>query len=93
MDPFMQPSYVFAFTAWLLLQLLNEPHYSEYMVVPANLEEGMQDPFDAVVGTLMGPIHDVHSYFNSGLNNYRLCTMFSGLDEELGFWVRPRSTT
>ena len=93
MDAFMQPGSVFAFTAWLLLQLLHEPLCSNFIPMGPEAEEDSEDPFAGVVGTLMGPQHDSHALFTAGLHNYRLCTMFQMFDEDLGYWVRPRSTT
>lgn len=85
MDTFMQPDSLFAFTAWLLLQLLHEPQYANYMSMSADSEEEGKDPFSVVVGTLMGSIHDANTLFSVGLNNYRFCTMFTMFDEDLGF--------
>ena len=89
----MQPGSVFAFTVWLLLQLLHEPLCSNFISMGPKAEEDSEDPFAGVVGTLMGPRHDSHALFTAGLHNYRLCTMFQMFDEDLGYWVRPRSTT
>jgi len=93
MDTLMQPGSVFAFTVWLLLQLLHEPLCSNFIPLGPEAEEDSEDPFAGVVGTLIGPQHDSHALFTAGLHNYRLCTMFQMFDEDLGYWVRPRSTT
>lgn len=55
------------------------------MVVVGELEEDIQDLFEVVSSTLMGPIHDAQSHFNSSSNNFWLYTMFYALDEDLGF--------
>lgn len=88
----MQPSSLFAFTMWLLLQLLNNPYYNRAMTVSAETKDDGEDQLSLVVGNLMGPIHDANTLFSAGLSNYRLCTMFTLFDDDLGFWVRPRLT-
>jgi hypothetical protein len=93
MDTVMHPSSLFAFTAWVILQLLNQPQHSHYVSMAGECDEEVEDQFAAVVGTLMAPIHDAHSVLSAGLNHYRFCTLYPMFDEEVGFWVRPRSTT
>jgi hypothetical protein len=93
MDPFLQPGSLYAFTAWLLLQLLHDPHYSAFKVSISEAENDDTDQLSAVVGCLAGPLHDANNLFSAGLQNYRLCTTFTMFDEDVSFWVRPRSTT
>ena len=88
----MQPGSVFAFTVWLLLQLLHEPLCSNFTPMGPEAKEDSENPFAGVECTLMGPQHDSHALFTAGLHNYKLCTMFQMFDEDLGYWVRPRST-
>ena len=84
---------MFAFTVWLLLQLLNEPHYTPDVAIASVRKDKIQDPMEMILGSFMGPLHNIQSQFSDGLNNYRVCIMFSGLDEDLGYRVTPRSTT
>lgn len=88
MDTLMQLGSV-----WLLLQLLHEPLCSNFTPMGPEAKEDSENPFAGVECTLMGPQHDSHALFTAGLHNYRLCTMFQMFDEDLGYWVRPRSTT
>ena len=46
-----------------------------------------------MAGDLMAPSHDAQTLLSLCLNHYRFSTLYPMLDEELGFWVRPRSTT
>lgn len=85
MDTVMQPGSLFALTAWILLQLLQEPQYAVQGSHAGEPEEETDDPFARVHGSLMGSMHDVNSLFSVGLYNYRFCTMFSMFDEDLGF--------
>lgn len=93
MDTVTHPSSLYAFTAWIILQLLNESQHSHYVTMAAESDEEAEDSFTAVVGALMAPIHDTHAVLSSGLNHYRFCTLYPMFDEEVGYWVRPRSTT
>lgn len=85
MDTLMQLGSVFSFTVWLLLQLLHEPLCSNFIPIGPEDEEDSEDPFAGIVGTLMGPRHDSHALFTTGLHNYRLCTMFQMFDKDLGY--------
>lgn len=89
----MQPASLFAFTAWLFLQLLHDPHYANLPAMTVKSEEEGEDSLAAIVGTFLGPMQDSNTMFTVGLNNYRICTMFTMFDADLGFWVRPPSTT
>ena len=40
-----------------------------------------------------GSIHDAESLFRVTLNNYLMCTTFNFYVEDIGFWVKPCSTT
>jgi hypothetical protein len=39
------------------------------------------------------PSFDVDVVTHATLHNFRICNIFSLLDDDLGFWVKPRSTT
>lgn len=81
----MHPSSLFAFTAWVILQLLNETQHSHFVTTAAESDEEAEDSLSAVVGALMAPIHDAHSVLSSGLNHYRFCTLYPMFDEEVGY--------
>lgn len=56
-------------------------------------EEDDQDELSAIVHRLQDSQPDASSMLRATLHNYRLCTTFMFLEEDLGFWVKPRSTT
>ena len=85
MDPLMQPGFLLSFSAWLLLQLLNQPEHSRFESTGDNSDEESDDPFAALVGSFIGPVQDAHSLLNVGLNNYRFCTLLPMVDDDVGF--------
>lgn len=87
MDTAMHPSSLLAFTASVILQLLNESQHSYCATMAVESDEEAKDSFTAMVGALMAPINDAHSILSLGLNHYKFCTLFPMLDEEVGYWV------
>lgn len=92
MDPFTSPMNVVAFTVWLLMLLLNA-YESHYVPVFVDIDEECDDPLSAIVHSKHGSNHDAESIMRDTLHNYRLCTSFSCFDDDIGFWMKPRSTT
>ena len=92
MHPLADPDAAIAFSVWLLLLLLraNEaPH------LPALVEgEDEEDnPLLTIAGTRGGEIHDPHTDMRATLNHFRLFLSFNFLDKDIGYSVKPRSTT
>ena len=81
-----------AYAAWLLLQLLSAPHA---LYLPAPLEDKNEDnnTLLARVDDLGRPMEDPHAEMRAALQNFRLCTSLNVFDDDLGFWVKLRSTT
>ena len=76
--------------AWLILQLLSAPHA---LYLPLAEEEEEDNPLLALVDDVGQPINDGHAEMRVALQNFRLCTSFNVFDDDLGFWVKPHSTT
>lgn len=59
----------FAFSVWMLLQLLNAP---QYLYVPLHMEdeEDTEDPVDDIVQNLGCPIHDPYGAMRATLHNF-----------------------
>jgi hypothetical protein len=91
MDDNLSMHLALTYTAWTLLQLLSAPH-ALYLPVPSEEEDG-SDPMWDVLTTLGETAHDPHAHICSALQNFRLCTSFNVFDDDLGYWVKPRSTT
>ena len=92
MDALGMPGNAIAFTMWVMLLILNIteapaiPQYVEgdghddntLVALPGNFEEGFLDAENEITATL---------------HHFRLCLACNFLDDDLGFWVKPRSTT
>lgn len=92
MDPFESPLHTVAFTSWLLTLILNLNDVE--LVPPAlELEEEEEDPLTAIVFGQQGHVADNQTFLRDTLHTYRFCTLNTYFDEDVGFWVKPRSTT
>ena len=91
MDTLLTGQSALAFSAWLLLQLLNAPHALHVTTEPE--EEDGNNALMAIMEAAgeLGP--DPNDLVQSALHNFRLCTSFNVFDADLGYWVKPRSTT
>jgi hypothetical protein len=95
MDHVPDQSGSIAWSTWVLF-MLHKLQQALEIPVDVEAEEETEDQFLTIV-------HGFHNYdldasallratLNT-LNNYRLCTAFMFFEEDLGFWVKPRSTT
>ena len=55
-------------------------------------EEDTENPFDSITGLSDSSSLDMETVTRAALYNFRLCNVFSLLDDDLGYWVKPRST-
>lgn len=92
MDGVTNPMGSVAWTTWLVLMLLKVQQGLEIPLMVAT-EEDDQDELSAIVHRLQDSEPDASSMLRATLHNYRFCTAFMFLEEDLGFWVKPRSTT
>jgi hypothetical protein len=83
---------VISFSIALLLMLLNA-----YNALGQQVQGESDDDYASSIDrfNLLGEdyIMDVDRFAAAALYNVRLCIIFYLLDEDLGFWVKPRSTT
>lgn len=91
MDQFCTPTTVVAFTLWLLSLLLNA---NETLQVPLleELEDESKDQILVIVHTIRRPVTDTLAMMTRTLHNCRFCNTLTFFDDELKFWVEPRST-
>lgn len=92
MDPLTTPTNVVAITVWLLTLILNATETHDVPMLDDS-DEYCEDPLASIVHGLEGSVQDTESILRETLHNYRLCTTYSYFDEDVGFWVKPRSTT
>lgn len=92
MDPLSEPANVVAFTLWLLFLVLNTP---EAPAIPELLEsaDDGEDSLRVIAESVHSTFTEAQNQLSSTLLQFRLCTAYNFLDEDLGFWVKPRSTT
>lgn len=95
MEPLHHASGSFTFTSWMLLLLLRIHQSLEAPPIVEAVEAAVdgRDPLSEMVHAFDSPHSDYASLISSALHNFRLCTPFSYLDDDLGYWVKPRSTT
>lgn len=93
MDFFRDPRNLYAFTAWLLLQLLHDQRQPSGALTFGEADDNAFEELSVITNSLMGPVYDASALFSASLSNFRLCTLATVFDEDVRFWVRPRSTT
>ncbi|KAG0571655.1 hypothetical protein KC19_VG031300 [Ceratodon purpureus] len=93
MNPFLDPRALYSFTARLLLQLLQDQRHTLGAVGFCDAEDDEFEELNVISKSLMGPVTDASTMFSASLSNFRLCTMLTVFNEDVCFWVRPRSTT
>jgi hypothetical protein len=81
-----------AFTSELLLLLLIANRALE-VTVSAHFEEDKADHLGSYITDSNQPLFDTDRVTAAILHNFRLCNVFALFDDNLGFWVKPRSTT
>jgi hypothetical protein len=92
MEFFQNPAEIISFSSTLLFLLLSA---NRTLDLPTSLGS------DEEAGTLVTasaydpfqPSFDVDVVTRAALHNFRICNIFFLLDDDLGFWVKPRSTT
>ena len=92
MEPDMTAHSALTFCAWIFLQLLSSPH-ALYLTPPSQEEEDRIDPLRSIMEGLRAPSQEPHESMALALHNFRLCTSFNVFGDDLGYWVKPRSTT
>lgn len=93
MDFFVDTRNLYAFTAWLLLQLLHNQKQPSGALTFGEADDNGFEELSVITNSLMGPAYDASALFSASLSNFRLCTMATVFDEDVSFWVHPRSTT
>ena len=81
-----------ALGAWVLLQILTAPQ-NYYLLGPPEEEENSPETCTEIVQAVAGPIEDPLAIISSCLLNLHFPTSLYVLPDDLGFWVKPRSTT
>jgi hypothetical protein len=84
-------SFSLALLLLLLLLLSSYRALHDYLVHGIDDEGDFSD--DLVSGPSQDSIMDADQISAAALHTLRICSLFSLLDEDLGFWVKPRSTT
>jgi hypothetical protein len=84
---------VVSFTTALIIFLLNA--YEDLDGQRFNIDDGGDDSDDDMkdVFTKQEGVLDMATITASTLHIYRLCHMFCFLNDDLGYWIKPRSTT
>ena len=78
--------------AWVFLQLLTAP-LTHSLPTPTAIEENSTDAFTEIVQALQQPMEDTLATVSLYLLNLCFPTSLYLLPDDLGFWVKPRSTT
>lgn len=92
MNFFDDPCNVVTFTSMLLALVLDA---NDSLALPEAADLDNEEDVAAAmhVECVDTPVLDTFSFISSTLYNYRLCCVPYPLTNELGFWVKPRSTT
>jgi hypothetical protein len=83
---------ILSFSSALLLLLLNV-HTSLGQLGGGETHEDPGSSPDSFTPLGEGSVLDSDRIAAAAMYNFRLCTMFNLLDDDLGFWVKSRSTT
>jgi hypothetical protein len=83
---------ILSFSSALLLLLLNA-HNTLGQHVEDERDDDHATSIDSFTSLREGCVLDEDTFATAVLHNVRLCSVFYLLDEDLGFWVKPRSTT
>ncbi|KAG0596663.1 hypothetical protein M758_UG274300 [Ceratodon purpureus] len=92
MDMIGEPGNVIALSMVMHLLLLTKTEYP----VPlqwGDAEDEEEDRLQALANNVQFDFGDAHNELRSTLHHFRLCVAFNFLHEDLGFWVKLRSTT
>ena len=83
---------ILAFSSTLLLLLLNI-HSSLGQHVGADTDDDPIVSLDAFAPLGQGSILDANRIAATALQNFKFCIIFNLLNEDLGYWIKPQSTT
>jgi len=72
--------------------LLSAPQ-ALYLPSPPKEDETNNEVLTIIGDILEEPVHDPLLDMSTALMNFRLCTLFHLFEDDMGFWVKPRSTT
>jgi len=81
------------FMASTVLLLLMSMNKTVDVYVPTDTDEDTDNESQMVTEALEPPCFDMDTLAGAALHTFRLCNVFSFLDEDMGYWVKPRSTT
>ncbi|KAG0571720.1 hypothetical protein KC19_VG036800 [Ceratodon purpureus] len=81
-----------AFTLWVMLLILNS---TEAVAIPQFIETNTDEDNTvvALAENLDEGFLDAETEITATLHHFRLCLACNFLDDDLGFWMKPRSTT
>jgi hypothetical protein len=83
---------ILSFSSALLLLLLNA-HNSLWQHVGGDSADNPVSSTNSFSPLGECSIVDAYRFAATVVHNFRLCTVFYLLDEDIGFWVKPCSTT
>jgi hypothetical protein len=88
-----EPAELLSFITTLVMLLLNA--YEDLEGRQVDVDEGGNDSDDAMTDVLIEHhgVLDMATVTTSTLHTYCLCHLFSFFNEDLGYWIKPRSTT
>lgn len=92
MDSLGFPKNAIAFTLWVMLIILNTteaPTFQQFF----DSEDVDDDHLLALAEGFHDRVLHADNEMMATLHHFRLSLAYSFLDDELGFWVKPRSTT
>ena len=91
MDLFNSPPEMMALASTLLLFLLSTNNVVN-VPAPMDSDDDIENPFQSTMEAPPESSFDIEFVTCPALHNFRLCSVFSLLEEDLGYWVKPRST-
>ena len=92
MDVFNSPLELMALASTVLL-LLMSANKSFDLPTPEDSEDSDDELLQSIMQTPPESSFDMEAVARAALHNFRLCSVFFILDDDLGYWVKPRSTT
>lgn len=90
MDSVTNPADLMFIASTVLLLLLSGNRTVDFSGSP-DADDGTDNEAEAEASE--GPCLDMDTAARAALHTFRLYNVFSVLDEDLGYWVKPRSTT
>ena len=85
------PSELMAIASTLLLLLLSANRALDIQD-SVDTEEDNSNPFHSISAVADQSSMDIETVTSTAFHNFRLCNVFSLLGDDLGYWVKPRST-